>query len=63
MDLNPTIFRWPDKQYWLTVESLNCSPSLMARDAKGALAATGVYFYRIVAGEAFVETRKMVLMK
>jgi flagellar hook assembly protein FlgD len=32
-------------------------------DSKGAPAATGVYFYRIVAGDAFIETRKMVLMK
>jgi hypothetical protein len=32
-------------------------------DFKGALVATGVYFYRITAGDAFVETRKMVLMK
>ncbi|MFC1483812.1 carboxypeptidase regulatory-like domain-containing protein [Candidatus Neomarinimicrobiota bacterium] len=32
-------------------------------DSRGALTATGVYFYRITAGDAFVETRKMVLMK
>jgi len=33
------------------------------RDAKGSPTATGVYFYRLVAGDAFTETRKMVLMK
>ena len=32
-------------------------------DSKGAPAATGVYFYRIVAGDTFAKTRKMVLMK
>jgi hypothetical protein len=33
------------------------------KDASGAHAATGVYFYRISAGDRFAETRKMVLMK
>lgn len=33
------------------------------RDSKAAPVATGVYFYRIVAGQAYTETRKMVLMK
>ena len=33
------------------------------RDNKGTSLATGVYFYRIVAGKAYTETRKMVLIK
>ena len=33
------------------------------RDARGAAVATGVYFYRITVDNAFVQTRKMVLMK
>ncbi|UCH11383.1 MAG: T9SS type A sorting domain-containing protein, partial [Fidelibacterota bacterium] len=33
------------------------------KDASGAPAATGVYFYRISAGDSFAKTRKMVLMK
>ncbi|UCH62148.1 MAG: carboxypeptidase regulatory-like domain-containing protein [Fidelibacterota bacterium] len=33
------------------------------KDHKGAPMATGVYFYRIVAGKGYAETRKMVLMK
>ncbi|MFB0516914.1 MAG: carboxypeptidase regulatory-like domain-containing protein [Candidatus Neomarinimicrobiota bacterium] len=33
------------------------------KDAKGTSVATGVYFYRIAAGEDFTETRKMVLIK
>jgi len=33
------------------------------RDSKATPVATGVYFYRIMAGQAYAETRKMVLMK
>ncbi len=32
-------------------------------DQRGATVATGVYFYRIAVDNAFVQTRKMVLMK
>lgn len=33
------------------------------RDSRSAPVATGVYFYRIVAGKSYTETRKMVLIK
>ena len=33
------------------------------RDNRGTSLATGVYFYRIVAGQSYTETRKMVLIK
>jgi hypothetical protein len=33
------------------------------KDSHGTSVATGVYFYRIEAGDAFVQTRKMILMK
>jgi len=33
------------------------------KNSRGAPVATGVYFYRIVAGKSYTETRKMVLIK